>query len=473
MTATILTDTETVIVTRAGVARSLVSSSERVVVRDGMRERVNIDVETVVVAEGAPADLDDFSGIGTRGLVPDPGSGTSNRVLRSDGTWGAQSGGGGGASDAVDVTFTPAGDIAATDVQAAIEELDAEKAALAHTHPISDIVDLQDELDGKSDVGHGHAIADVTGLQSALDGKAAASHGHAIADVSGLQTALDGKAATVHTHATSDVTGLDAALAAKLEAPVANVSLADMATATLKGRVTAGTGEPEDLSAAQARTLLNVADGANAYVHPNHSGDVTSAADGAQTIADDVVTNAKLANVAERTVKGRSASGAGDPSDIALADLSDLLGSDATLRFGTNQSFTAATFALLKDWDDTRLDPDWITYDSGRGDFTVVRTCSIVLSLQMSIVLNAAGTATFQIEVAEEVAPLTYSRLNDFLVTHLCVSTTDATPCAMVVAWTAQAGDVFVLRARRSAGSAQIDTKLAWSWLTLEASLRP
>lgn len=40
-------------------------------------------------------------------------------------------GGGGGASAAEDVTFTPAGSIAATDVQAAIEELDTEKAPLA------------------------------------------------------------------------------------------------------------------------------------------------------------------------------------------------------------------------------------------------------------------------------------------------------------------------------------------------------
>jgi hypothetical protein len=41
----------------------------------------------------------------------------------------------------------------------------------------------------------------------------------------------------------------------------------------------------EDLSATNVRTIINVADGANAYVHPNHSGEVTSAADGAQTIA--------------------------------------------------------------------------------------------------------------------------------------------------------------------------------------------
>ena len=52
---------------------------------------------------------------------------------------------------------------------------------------------------------------------------------------------------------------------------VTNAKLADVATAALKGRVTAGSGDPEDLSVAQARTLLNVADGTNAYGHPNYS----------------------------------------------------------------------------------------------------------------------------------------------------------------------------------------------------------
>ena len=64
------------------------------------------------------------------------------------------------------------------------------KADASHTHEISDINNLQTELDGKQPVGsyaaasHTHAISDVTGLQSALDGKqptgsyAAASHTH-------------------------------------------------------------------------------------------------------------------------------------------------------------------------------------------------------------------------------------------------------------------------------------------------------
>jgi len=56
----------------------------------------------------------------------------------------------GPASPASVVTVTPTGNIASTDVQAALAELDNEKAPLVH----------------------GHSIAQVTGLQAALDGKA-------------------------------------------------------------------------------------------------------------------------------------------------------------------------------------------------------------------------------------------------------------------------------------------------------------
>jgi hypothetical protein len=55
---------------------------------------------------------------------------------------------------------------------------------------------------------------------------------------------------------TGDVTGATALTIANNS--VNNVKLADMATATLKGRVTAATGDPEDLTVAQARTLLAV-----------------------------------------------------------------------------------------------------------------------------------------------------------------------------------------------------------------------
>jgi hypothetical protein len=81
-----------------------------------------------------------------------------------------------------------------------------------HTHPISDVTDLQTTLDGKAAVSHAHVKADVTdfahvhpigevtNLQTSLDGKAATAHGHAIADVTNLQASLDGKSNTDHTH---------------------------------------------------------------------------------------------------------------------------------------------------------------------------------------------------------------------------------------------------------------------------------
>lgn len=112
---------------------------------------------------------------------------------------------------------------------------------------------------------------------------------------------------------TGDVTGATALTVANNA--VSNAKLADMVASRLKGRISTD-GDPQDLTAAEVRTLLNVADGANAYVHPNHSGDVTSVADGAQTIAAAAVTNAKMANMATKTLKGRNTGSTGAPEDV-------------------------------------------------------------------------------------------------------------------------------------------------------------
>ena len=101
--------------------------------------------------------------------------------------------------------------------------------------------------------------------------------------------------------------------------------MANLATSTILGRATAGSGVPEALSASQVRTILNVADGANNYTHPNHSGDVTSVGDGATTIANDAVTNAKLANMAVSTIKGRATAGTGDPEDLTATQVRTIL----------------------------------------------------------------------------------------------------------------------------------------------------
>ncbi len=162
--------------------------------------------------------------------------------------------------------------------------------------------------------------------------------------------------------------------------------LSSIATSTILGRATAGTGSPEALTATQARTVLNVANGATAnatdaalrdrathtgaqlaatisdlaasvaatpavtantakVTNATHTGDVTGAT--ALTIAANAVDNAKLADMAANSVKARVGGSAGDPSDVALA-ASQLLGRGATgdvaaITLGTNLSMTGST----------------------------------------------------------------------------------------------------------------------------------
>jgi hypothetical protein len=62
----------------------------------------------------------------------------------------------------------------------------------------------------------------------------------------------------------------------------------------------------------------------NAYVHPNHSGEVTSVADGALTITNNAVTLAKLATQAAETVLANATSGTAVPTAVELTEQSVL-----------------------------------------------------------------------------------------------------------------------------------------------------
>ncbi len=153
---------------------------------------------------------------------------------------------------------------------------------------------------------------------------------------------------------------------------VTNVKLADMANATIKGRSTAGTGDPEDLTAAQVRTILNVADGATVYTDEmaqdaigamidsslNYvdgtpllqraalTGDVTaSAGSNSTTIANNAVTTAKIAdgnvtyskiqNVsATNRLLGRSTAGSGVVEEITVGGDISQSGSTFTIAAG-------------------------------------------------------------------------------------------------------------------------------------------
>jgi len=130
---------------------------------------------------------------------------------------------------------------------------------------------------------------------------------------------------------------------------VTNAKLADMATATIKGRTTAGTGDPEDLTGTQATALLDTftssakglapasgggttnflradgtwaapAGGGGGSISDGDKGDITVSGSGATwTIDNDAVTYAKMQNVsAASRVLGRDNSGSGDVQELTL-----------------------------------------------------------------------------------------------------------------------------------------------------------
>jgi hypothetical protein len=145
------------------------------------------------------------------------------------------------------ITYAPYGNIQAVTVQAAINELDDEKAPVVHTHTnattssagfmsntdktkLDNIAANANNYSHPTGDGNLHvpatstnnnlkvlkagatagsiawdsvAYSELTGIPSTFTPSA---HTHAIADVTGLQTALNGKAASVHTHLWADIT---------------------------------------------------------------------------------------------------------------------------------------------------------------------------------------------------------------------------------------------------------------------------
>tara|TARA_R110000824_G_scaffold100380_2_gene238719 strand:- start:988 stop:1722 length:735 start_codon:yes stop_codon:yes gene_type:complete len=80
-------------------------------------------------------------------------------------------------------------------------------------------------------------------------------------------------------------------------------------------------------------TKSDLVGAASSYTHPNHTGDVTSVADGAQTIAANAVTYAKMQDVSTTDrLLGRDTAGAGVVEEITPANARTLLG----LVIGTN-----------------------------------------------------------------------------------------------------------------------------------------
>jgi hypothetical protein len=112
-------------------------------------------------------------------------------------------------------------------------------------------------------------------------------------------------------------------LKTKLDAIEASAT-ADQTNAEIKTAYEANS-DTNEFSDAEQTKLSGIATSANLYVHPNHSGDVTSSADGATTIADNAVSLSKMANMSTASFIGRSTSSAGDPEVLSATTARSVL----------------------------------------------------------------------------------------------------------------------------------------------------
>lgn len=136
----------------------------------------------------------------------------------------------------------------------------------------------------------------------------------------------------------------------------------------------------------------------NLYVHPNHTGDVTSVGDGATTIANDAVSNAKLRNSGALSVIGRSANSSGDPADISAVAASDsvLRESGSTVGFGTvaaaGIASNAVTTAKILDANVTLAKLANIATDSLIGRDTALSGVPENITLGASLEMSGSGS---------------------------------------------------------------------------------
>ena len=316
------------------------------------------------------------------GAVPTPPNNTTT-FLRGDGTFAEPpSGGGGGSITSVTGTAPIAssgGDTPAISIIPATGSVPGSMSAADKTK--------LDAISG-TNTGDQTSIVGITGTKAQFDTAVTDGNILYVGDVTTNATHTgDATGSTALTLATVNNNvgsfGIAASVAqftvnAKgLITAAANVAISIASTA-ISDSTTAGRAFLTASTAAAQRTLLNVADGATAnasdadlrdrathtgtqlastvsdlatavaatasvtantskVTNATHTGDVTGAT--ALTIADGAVTNAKAANMATATIKGRTSAGTGDPEDLTPAQ------ARTVMELGTAATTAATAYA--------------------------------------------------------------------------------------------------------------------------------
>lgn len=182
------------------------------------------------------------------GLAPASGGGTSN-FLRADGTWAVPAGGGGGVTS-VGGTGTVSGlTLTGTVTSTGNLTLGGTLAVLPSNFASQTAATFLAAPNGTAGVPTFRTIvaADIPTLNQNTTGSAATLTTTRSITMSGDVSW------TVNFNGSANVT----AAGTIANSAVTNAKMADMATATFKGRVTGTTGAPEDMTATQATSLLN------------------------------------------------------------------------------------------------------------------------------------------------------------------------------------------------------------------------
>ena len=126
---------------------------------------------------------------------------------------------------------------------------------------------------------------------------------------------------------------------------VTNDKLANMPARTMKVNATGAAADPQDLALGNntivgrlgSGVISTLSVGTSTVIGRTTSGDIIAAQTATDQIADDAVTNDKLANMPANSVKVGNSSSAADPSDITVADTQILI--------GDGDGFTAAALS--------------------------------------------------------------------------------------------------------------------------------
>ena len=180
-------------------------------------------------------------------------------------------------------------------------------------------------LNGSTILGSGDLVISASAAWGGITGT--------LSDQTDLNTALGLKAntsslAAVATSGSASDLGTGTLPIARIaDGAVTLAKQADMATASLVYRKTSGSGAPEVQTLATLKTDLGLTGTNTGDQTITLTGDVTGSGTGsfAATVANDAVTNAKLANVATATIKGRATAGTGDPEDLTGTQATALL----------------------------------------------------------------------------------------------------------------------------------------------------